>query len=218
LLVHVLVLMALVLALRHRGLYHLHAAALARPDGRAVLVAGGAGAGKSTLSLVLLDRGPLSYLGDDACFLRAGVGGPEVLAFPRTFHVPERTAAAFPRLRPLLGERGAPSMPKLSLDPRRAFPGRERTHAGAPALVLLPQVTGAPTTEVEPVPAAVALGALIESSALLLVDGLPGRDENLALLRAAVEGAQCLSLRLGTDLLAPGAELPRNLAAVLEQR
>ncbi len=106
-------------------------------------------------------------------------------------------------------------MPKLPLDPRRAFPGRERARAGAPWLVLLPQVTGAPATEVEPVPAAVALGALIESSALLLVDGLPGREENLALLRAVVEGARCLSLRLGTDLLSPSTELPHPLAAAL---
>lgn len=217
-LVHVLVLMALVLALRHRGLYHLHAAALARADGRAVLVAGGAGSGKSTLALALLDRGPLSYLGDDACFLYSGAGAPEVLAFPRAFHVAERSAPAFPRLLPFLGVRHSASMPKLPLDPRRAFPGRERARAGAPALVILPQVTGAPATEVEPVPAAVALGALIESSALLLVDGPPGRDENLALLRATVEGARCLSLRLGTDSLAPGAELPRDLAAVLAQR
>ena len=59
-----------------------------------------------------------------------------------------------------------------------------------------------------------------------VVDGLAAGEpvliavpgENLALLRATVEGARCVSLRLGTDLLAPGTELPEDLAAVLAQR
>lgn len=206
---HVLALVALVVALRHRGLFHLHAAALALPDGRAALVAGGAGAGKSTLTLALLEHG-LAYLGDDAAFLAAGPAGVQVLSFPRPFHVAPQTARMIPRLLPLLGDRYAVG-DKRRLDPRVAFPGRERATAGPPALVLLPEVSGRPRTEAEEVPSAVALGALIESSALVMVDGLPGADRQLALLAAVAEGARCIKATLGRDLL----ERPADVASAL---
>ena len=197
---HVLALIALVLALRQRGLFHVHAAGLVRADGRAVLVAGPGGAGKSTLALALLERGGLGYLGDDAVFLAARGGGAEVLSFPRDFHVSDRTAAAFPRLAPFLGAR-YPALGKRRLSPGRAFPGRERAVAGPPAVLLVPEVTSAGPTEVEEVPAAHGLGALIESSALVAVDGMPAAAEHLAVLGRSLAGARCFRVCMGSDLL-----------------
>ena len=80
---HVFLLIAVVVALRWRALFHVHAGALVSPGGSGILVAGGAGAGKSTLTLALLEAG-CDYLGDDAVFLRARVD-PAVLALPRAF-------------------------------------------------------------------------------------------------------------------------------------
>jgi hypothetical protein len=206
---HVLTLAALVVALRHHGLFHLHAAALADAAGRALLVAGHAGSGKSTLAVALIEQG-LDYLGDDAALLAMRVAGPAVLSFPRPFHVSEVTARAFPRLVRLLGERYA-SGGKRTLDPRHAFPGRERREAGAPRAILFPEVSGGPRTQIEPLAPAEALGALIESSAHLAVDSMPGVDAHLALLAAAVDGARCFRVRLGHDLL----EEPREVTAAV---
>jgi hypothetical protein len=210
---HVLALMALVVALRHRGLFHLHAAALVRPDGRAVLVAGGAGSGKSTLALALLEAAPgLRLLGDDTAFLARRAGGLAVLAFPRPLHLSDLTARAFPRLQPLLGDRYGTGN-KRRLEPARAFPGREALEAAGPAAVILPRVTGSPRTELERIGAAEALGALIESSAHVAVDEMPGVEEQLALLAAAVDGASCLRIGLGLDLLERPGEVAREIVA-----
>ncbi len=208
---HVFVLIGLVLALRHRGLFHMHAAALVRADGRALLVVGPAGSGKSTLALALLEHGGLDYLGDDTVLLAARPEGIAVLAWPRDFHVADRTAAAFPRLAALLGEADAPPG-KRRLDPRRAFAGRGRQVAAAPALLLIPELTGGAVTTVENVPVADAMGALIESSALVVVDGLPGAAEQLAILARSLDGARCVRVRLGADLLEDPARVVAGLS------
>jgi hypothetical protein len=207
---HVLALIAVVLALRHRGLFHLHAAALVRSDGRSVLVVGQGGSGKSTLALTLLEHSGLRYLGDDTVLLASRGNGVTVVAWPRDFHVADETAAAFPRLAALLGPGDAPAG-KRRLDPRRAFPGRERMEAGAPALVLVPVLAGGRQTTFAAVSAAEAMGALIESSALVAIEGLPGAAEQLALQARALRDATCLRVRLGADAL----EAPGNIAAML---
>lgn len=207
---HVLALIAVVLALRHRGLFHVHAAALVRADGRSVLVVGPAGSGKSTLALALLEHGGLDYLGDDTVLLAAREDGIAVLAWPRDFHVADRTAAAFPRLAALLGETYAPAG-KRTLDARRAFAGRDRQVATAPAVLLIPELSGEPATTVEPVSAADAMGALIESSALVVIEGLPGAAAQLDILARSLAAARCLRVRLGTDLL----DAPARVVATL---
>jgi hypothetical protein len=205
----VLLLIALVLALRWRGLFHLHAGALVAPDGREVLVAGHAGAGKSTLTLALMEAG-CAYLGDDAVFFGTRPGDAAVLALPRQFHVTPRTAAAFPRLAPFLGDL-LPGGDKRRLDPRRAWPGRERSAMALPRLLLLPYVAGTLGTSFEVLPTAEALGALIESSALVAVDGLPGVGAHLDALRRAANLARALRVGLGLDLLADPAGTARRL-------
>lgn len=207
---HVLALLALVVALRWRGLFHLHAAVLASGGG-AVVVAGPAGSGKSTLALALLEHAGLAYLGDDAAFLALRSGGPRLLAFPRPFHVGAAAARAFPRVSSLLGA-DIGSGGKRRLDPGVAFPGRALAEAEAPRLVLLPVVSGRPTTRVSPVSRAAALGALIESSAMVAVDELPGAAGHLALLGAALDRAVAFSVELGTDML----QDPRAVVRAIE--
>jgi hypothetical protein len=188
---------ALALALRGRGLYHLHAAALEHPSGAGVLVVGGSGAGKTTTTLALLEAGA-AYLGDDALFLEAPL---QLIAFPREFHLGAATLEAFPRLAALAGpvnRRGD----KRPLDPRRAYPGRHRPRLGGVSLALFPTVAGGPVTDVVPLARAEAFGHLLASSAALVIEGLPGRDENLALLGALLGAARCFELRLGRDALA----------------
>jgi len=190
-------LVALLAVLRPRGLHHLHAAALVTPDGRSLLVAGDAGAGKSTLATALVLAG-CAYLGDDVVLVGAG---PRLLAFPRAFHLSDTStplvpgAAAADTLRRTLGG-------KRALDPRALFPGRERRDAPAPAALLFPVVTGRPETTLRAIPKAEALGRLVESSALVAVKALPGAREHLALLGAVADGARTFGADLGRDLLA----------------
>src|SRR3712207_4309751 len=79
--------------LRHRGLFHLHAAGLTR-DGRGILLAGNTGAGKSTLTVSLVRSG-WDFLSDDAVLLRAHAGGVEALAIPDEFHLDPALAHRF---------------------------------------------------------------------------------------------------------------------------
>ena len=211
---HVLLLVSLVLALRWRGLFHLHAGALVTPGGCGVLVAGGTGAGKSTLTLALLEAG-CSYLGDDAVFLATAPGAPAVLGLPRSFHVAPRTADAFPRIAPLLGS-PLPAGQKRRLDPRAAWPGRERSSMGLPSAILLPSVVGGPTTSVEPLPSAEALGALIESSAYVVVGEFPRGREHLRVLRRIADAAAASRIGLGRDLLERPSEVGRRVLAAID--
>ncbi len=208
---HLLLFTALLRALSARGLFHLHAAGLVHEDGRTILVAGTAGSGKTTLALALLEAG-LGYLGDDVVLLAERAGRPAVLSFPRPFHVAPATAAPYPALRPLLGERYAGGE-KRDLDPRRAFPGRERAEGGAPALLLLPELANRPETVAEPASGAVALGALLESSAYLAADGEALLLARVALLARAVDGATALRVKLGRDALECPGEIARRLLA-----
>ena len=82
---------------------------------------------------------------------------------------------------------------------------------GAPSLLLFPRVSAGPGTIAMRLASAEALGALIESSALAIVDGLPNPSEHLAVLREVADGARAWRVDLGLDLLAAPAETARRM-------
>jgi hypothetical protein len=205
---------ALLVALRRHGLFHLHAAAVAPPLGPGVLVAGGSGAGKTTAAVALIESG-FAWLGDDAQLLaQRGDNGLAVLAFPRPFHIGPATLAAFPRLGPLTTP-SAGHGDKCTLDPRRAFPDRARKGLDMPALVLHPRVDPAADLALAPLPPAEALGLLIAASASLVVEGMPGRDQHLALCKRLASGARHVELVMGPALLKAPSRLAHAVNALL---
>jgi hypothetical protein len=171
-----------------------------------VLVVGSQGAGKTTTTLSLLEGSERTrFLADDAMFL-ARPGGDEspvvAAAFPRAFHLGEATLAAFPRLAALAGPPTAKGG-KCPVDARLAYPGRALAELSLDRVIaLFPVIEDAARTEIRPRPRADAFGDLLASSASLIVEGLPGREENLAILAAILGASRCFDLRLGRDALA----------------
>lgn len=187
---------ALAFALRHHGVFHLHAAALADGD-RAVLVAGDAMAGKTTLCVALLEAG-LGALCDDAAYLAGREGAVRVQGVARPFHLRPATARAFPRAAALAGAPDAEG--RRDLDPAAAW-GAPRRGALTPGLLLFPELARTPATRVERIAPADALGRLVEASALVVVDGAARAPEHLSLLGALASGTPAYRVLLGEDLL-----------------
>jgi hypothetical protein len=187
---------ALSLALRHHGLFHLHAGALVREDGRRVVVLGDSGAGKSTVTLTLLGPGA-RHLGDDTLYFTERRGAaPRLLAFPRPFHLGAATARAFPTL--------AAVTPHGDLKRHVALddlPGARALQMDAPHVLLFPHVTGEKTTRVVEISRSDAFGLALRSCAFVVIDGVGQREEQLALLGTLVKGARAFELNLGADWL-----------------
>jgi hypothetical protein len=197
---------ALSFALRHHQVFHLHAAALADGE-RAVLVAGEAHAGKTTLAIALLEAG-LRALCDDAAFLAERGGGLRLQGIARPFHLRPATLRAFPRAAALAGPPDAEG--RRDLDPAVAW-GAPLRGSAAPGVILFPEIVPAATSLVAPMAPAEALGRLIEASALVVIDGAARAPEHLALLGRLASEAPAYRVGLGGDLLSEPVRVAREI-------
>ncbi len=185
---------ALLLALRLRGWFELHAAGLVSGE-RAALIIGDAGVGKTTALFSCVERGA-RFLSDDRVLLRDIDG---VLAYPREAHLSDQTVAALPSLAgvPLVG----PAMAgKRRGDVRARWPERFTTSSPRPGALLFPRLSRG-VTRTAPLARADALGGLIEASALVAVADVPFAPENLALLARLADMVPAWTLELGGDAL-----------------
>lgn len=190
-------LIALAVALRLRGRFHLHAGLISTPGLGTVLIAGDAAHGKSTTTLGLLQDG--GYLaGDDTLYLH-----PEqhrIWSLPKPLNLSPATAAAFASRTASVEAPRPAETGKRAYPAERLFPGAVTTSLPYPDLLLFPRVTGEPSTTLLPMAPADTLGGLMTASALVAVDGLPRGEEHLAALGALLT-AQAYELRLGRDAL-----------------
>jgi hypothetical protein len=201
---------ALTIALRHHGLFHMHAGAVVRADGTRVLIAGDSGSGKSTVTLGLLEPGA-NYLGDDALFLMHGLDGIEVLAFPRPFHLGPATLEAFPLLRCGASAERVDGKHDVAMDVLDVTGARPIARMAAPQVLLFPRVTRAASTRSTGLIAADAFGALLRASAFAIVDGMPAVHEHVAILGDVARSGRAYELAHGRDWLARGSTV-RSLA------
>ena len=176
--------------LKRRGLYSVHAAAVAA-EGRGVLFAGATGSGKSTLALAHAERG-FSLLGDDLVFLRPATGSVTALAFRDEIDLTEETVSWFPSLSGV-AEPIPPGWRKHRVRPE-ALAAPYEPHA-VPVAVIFPTPVAA-TSAVEPVSRAEALTELVPN--VLLTD--PAASQlHLDALGALVGQAACYRLVAGRD-------------------
>jgi hypothetical protein len=212
----VTVMMTLLLALRHHGLFHLHAAAARWAHGATWLVPGESGSGKSTLALALFAAGA-AWLSDDAVLLRAAGADVEVIGWSRMIRMTTRTANAFPALRPMLTPCPTGSARDFEVDPRRAFPARGVTRATRPLVLLYPRIAETAESRSAALDHAEAFGRILHACAWVASEHLPGRDEQLTLLARLVGAAPAFELQTGTHLLhdptAAIAEIRAQLAS-----
>lgn len=205
---------SLCLALREFSLFELHAAAVVRA-GRAFVILGNAGAGKTSLALSLLTDPAARYLGDDRVLIRFERGVPVFCAYPRTFHLALGTASALPSLLALAQQLDGIGG-KFALDPARAFAGRFTAQWFEPSVILLPRIEPIQRTLVTRASAAIALGSLIESSALAWVDGIRHREANLALLGSIANRTPAFCVTLGRDALADPSAVASAIVARID--
>lgn len=191
-------LIALAVAIRLRGRYHLHAGLVALDGLGTLLVAGDAAHGKTTSTLSLLRRGGL-LAGDDTLYIDPTARC--IWGLPKPLNLSPKTAQAFAELtarhpNPIAAESGKSSYPAALL-----FPGAIRASLGYPDWLLFPRITGEPATRLVPLAQTDALGNLMTASALVAVDELAGAEEHLAALLAIVSHGRSYELLLGLDAL-----------------
>jgi hypothetical protein len=195
LLSHALFTLPLVELLKRRGLFSLHAAGLAL-DGRALVVAGCCGAGKSTLSLALARAG-FGLLGDDTLLLaRESNGGLRVLAFPDELDLTDSTIALFPELGHLLGQPRRPGAPKRQVRPEE-LPATRIVWDGAPRVLLFPRVAHTRQSRLTPIGRD---EALVELAPNVLLTEPRSSQAHLDALAELVRASTCYRLETGHDL------------------
>lgn len=200
--------LALIELLRRRGLYTIHATALEH-NGRAVLIPGNSGRGKTTSFIALLRSG-YRYLSDDHPLLQESGTQVEVLPFPIKINVTDATVQFFPELKSASEQMLHPGVPKRFFYAEDLY----STAVGErcrPALVLFPHVVDAPQSRLELLPKSRALEALLPQ-ALLVYDQEVARRE-FKVLAKLVQQVDCYRLHFGRDIL----DLPNLITPLLEK-
>lgn len=188
------------LLLGRLGRTPIHAGAIIRPGGGALLLAGDARAGKSTTCMNLISSG-WDYLSDDQVVLSRTEGSDAVSAegWPRVFHLDEGW------------EHGVSTGVRRDVDPGEIGPGCWRRFAEVEGL-LFPIVRADQPTALTPIPASDALARLIRQTPWLLVD--QQRGPALLALLSSLAAAPAHELSLGLDTYRD----PERLARVIGRR
>lgn len=179
-------------AMAERSMHFLHSAAVAT-GGKAALIVGPSGSGKSSTALACLLEG-FEYLGDDHCLLDM-TGVPTVHSVYAAAKVRDSQLARFPELEPLIVN---PSRPETDKAVCILYPELwQQLPASRPVVtVLVPRITMSERTTVERISAAEALMALAPSTLLQMA---AADRSGLSAMGRLVRDVPCFRLNLGMD-------------------
>lgn len=192
--------------LRAQGRQLVHAAAVGTARGGALIVGRG-GSGKSTTALACLLAG-MRYVADDYCVVNPAAQ-PVVASLYNTGKVAADHLQRFPALAPLVSNpAGLGQGEKALLFLQNHFP--TQLVAALPLRAILqPQITGQPTTSIQPVPSSVALRSLAPSTIFQLSTG---GEQDFRLLATLVRQVPTYRLALGTTI----AQIPDVIQELLD--
>lgn len=175
------------------GLFIVHAAAVGRPDG-GVLLAGRAGSGKSTTSVLCIGS-TLGFAGDDFVLVEAGTK-PHVHSLYSSAKLNRDVLDWRPDLRTAIANAGRLDTEKALLYAGLGWP--EATCAGFPLrAVLLPRPTTGTATSVCEVTSDAAYKALLPDT---LFRALGPAPQVTRWMREVVRAVPCYEVALGTDV------------------
>src|SRR5581483_3239536 len=190
--------------LRKRNTQFVHGAAVGSEEG-GVLLVGPGGSGKSTSALACLESG-LRYLSDDYCLVDENFVAHSLYGAAKL--VGEADLLRFPGLAVWNQQRAEGEKAALFVNEQRA----EKLIAKFPLrAILVPQVTGARDTSLEPCPQREALEALAPSTMAQLPASGAG---DLEFMSEMIRRLPCYRLRAGTDI----AQIPNAIAELLRTR
>ena len=193
-----MILIALAPLLRRRGYFAVHAFAAAL-DGRALLILGDTGAGKTTTGVSLLARGA-QLLANDTPLLRPEPGGePGLYAYPGLISAYPDSIARFPELAHLLDEgRRMNGSDKISFAAESVWPEVWAWRARPAALVFPAIAPGLERSRLQPMRAFDALQQLISQS----IEDWDAATipTQLRALRQLVDAAPAWRLHLAPDI------------------
>lgn len=202
---HALFTLAFIECLKRRARFSLHAAGLA-VGGRAILVAGTSGSGKSTTAVALLRAG-FGFLSDDMVFLLPGGDGLTVGGFPDEIDVTSETIRLFPELAGLTGAAANPVNGKRSFRPEEIYDVALARPCAPAALVLAgTRVPGPSRLE-----AVGADEALLELAPNVLLTDAAAAQAHLEALAELTRACPCYRLQAGPRM----EELPGLFAPLV---
>jgi hypothetical protein len=127
--------LAIPLLFRTRSYSLIHAAGAAL-EGKAVLICGGKGVGKTTISMALARDG-FEFLSDEMLIIHQHGGRIEILPFPAPVKLARSALSLFPELRQKLGDRFSSEAAKQCVQIGECFP-HKLASACTPSLLLFP--------------------------------------------------------------------------------
>jgi hypothetical protein len=192
-------LFALLLLLRSRGLYHLHAAAVISPQDELCLICGSERSGKTTLTTALGIAGwrPIS---DDSLLIGFAGAAPRLSALKKYFHIGDELLARWRELdgaarRHRYSDRACVGGLEFFETKRLANKSFKRIDR-----IILPEITGEPQSRIEPIPRSQAFLKIAEQSMFFQLWPEHTKRQWEALTELAAK-ASCHRLLAGRDIL-----------------
>lgn len=200
-----LVFYALVLLLQRRGLYAMHAAAVAL-DGQGVLVLGESGSGKSTLAMRLASSG-WDVLSDDSVVVGRVEGAVKAYPLRQDFCLLPDAGRLFPAAAEHWSAHvGDPEKKRVRVG--AMYPGQVASSC-TPSVLLFPEITHEERSRIVPLGRAEAMRGLMRHAGALGVASPLDAERHLSLLRDLAGQTSAYRLLAGRDLLSEAEPIGR---------